>query len=460
MQEGKTGIKSGLCPESFQTTTNQADTLTETSQRNRDDITPTSLTVSSFICEHLVRDVESNQTYLPLNASVTLKQKKKMLYVPIDFSNGVTIDALVDSGAYVSAIPEDEMERIKTYSRGNILKMGDPPAFQIQVANGQLEKPTAIATMWFEIGDFEFAEHFVVMRNLTGPIIGLHFMRYNSVILDITHALLHFPHLSMQAKTTDGVKSTKPQAVMISEDITIQPMTTKTINAHANHASPFKTTGIITPVEQHSETATLLISHSMSTITDKEVPIRVTNTGETPYTLKKNTQVADFTVLTPEQSKFIKPVDTAILQMLPSDDPDLNNIPQRTFEVKQARITGNKFWFPTPENPGDIEDHSPIQSRILNELLELRRKEQLNPQDNEESREEFLKQFSWADTLLTADEQQMVEEILVEYHDIFARHRMDIGMNTEFRVKLTPKNDKPVYSQSFQCQYMSRKTSL
>ena len=209
----KSGIKPGLCPESFQTTTNQADTLTETSQRNRDDITPTSLTVSSFICEHLVRDVESNQTYLPLNASVTLKQKKKMLYVPIDFSNGVTIDALVDSGAYVSAIPEDEMERIKTYSRGNILKMGDPPAFQIQVANGQLEKPTAIATMWFEIGDFEFAEHFVVMRNLTGPIIGLHFMRYNSVILDITHALLHFPHLSMQAKTTDGVKSTKPQAV-------------------------------------------------------------------------------------------------------------------------------------------------------------------------------------------------------------------------------------------------------
>ena len=59
---------------------------------------------------------------MPLNASVTLKQKKKMLYVPIDFSNGVTIDALVDSGAYVSAIPEDELERIKpihveTYSK-------------------------------------------------------------------------------------------------------------------------------------------------------------------------------------------------------------------------------------------------------------------------------------------------------------------------------------------------------
>ena len=236
--------------------------------------------------------------------------------------------------------------------------------------------------------------------------------------------------------------------MMVSEDITIQPMTTKTINAHANHASPFKTTGNITPVEQHSETATLLISHSMSTITGQRSSNKSDKHRRNTYTLKKNTQVADFTVLTPEQSKFIKPVDTAILQMLPSDDPDLTTYLNELLKSNKQESQETNFWFPTPENPGDIEEHSPIQSRILNELLELRRKEQLNPQDNEESREEFLKQFSWADTLLTADEQQMVEEILVEYHDIFARHRMDIGMNTEFRVKLTPKNDKPVYSQS------------
>ena len=61
---------------------------------------------------------------------------------------------------------------------------------------------------------------------------------------------------------------------------------------------------------------------------------------------------------------------------------------------------------------------------------------------------EFLKRFDWTDTLLTDTEKQAVQDILVEYHDIFARHRMDIGMNTEFKVKLTPKDDKAVYSQS------------
>ena len=32
--------------------------------------------------------------------------------------------------------------------------------------------------------------------------------------------------------------------------------------------------------------------------------------------------------------------------------------------------------------------------------------------------------------------------------DIFARHRTNIGMNTEFKVKLTPRDDKVVYGQS------------
>ena len=49
---------------------------------------------------------------------------------------------------------------------------------------------------------------------------------------------------------------------------------------------------------------------------------------------------------------------------------------------------------------------------------------------------------------MTIAEQHTVEENLVEYHDIFSRHRMDTGMNTELVVKLAPRVGKPVYSQS------------
>ena len=61
---------------------------------------------------------------------------------------------------------------------------------------------------------------------------------------------------------------------------------------------------------------------------------------------------------------------------------------------------------------------------------------------------ECLKRCDWLDSLLTIAEKPAVEDILVDYHDKFARHKMDIGMNTEFKIKLTLKDDKDVYSQN------------
>ena len=90
----------------------------------------------------------------------------------------------------------------------------------------------------------------------------------------------------------------------------------------------------------------------------------------------------------------------------------------------------------------------PDSNTNLKGAVRLTAKKKLNPEDDIESRTEFLKRFDCTDTLLTETEKQAFEDILNEYHDIFARHRMDIGMNTEFRVKLTPKDDKAVYSQS------------
>ena len=94
-------------------------------------------------------------------------------------------------------------------------------------------------------------------------------------------------------------------------------MTTKTITAFDDHVSEWNTTGTVTPVEKFTEAASLILSQSMSTIIDRKIAVRVTNTTKSPYTVNKNTQIAEFSVVTPEQSKFIKPVDIAILSMIP-----------------------------------------------------------------------------------------------------------------------------------------------
>ena len=328
-----------------------------------------------------------------------------MLFVPLDFENHLTVDALVDSGAFVSAIAQDDLETIK--------QKDDPPNFQIQVANAKLEKPLSTATLNFENGDNSFAEHFVVMKKLTGPVIGLHFMRNNSVVIDTTHGLIHFPHLTMQVKTASSETTTKPKPIITDETLIIPPTTTKTITAFIDHPSKWNTTGTVTTLEKFTETASLLISHSMSTIIDKRIAVRVTNTTESPYLNKKHTQIAEFSMVTPEQSKHIKPVEMAILSMIPQDDPDLTAYLNELLRTSKPEQQYNTFWFPTPEIPGKPEDHTPIQTKILKELNELEDKEKLNPAESTESRSKFLKRFDRTDTRLTETEKQAVEDILV-----------------------------------------------
>ena len=165
---------------------------------------------TSQIEERIVRDDITNELYMPVSSTIVLKRKKEMLYVPLDFEKGLTIDALVDSGAYVSAIAQKELARTKQQAPSNIIKIDEPPTFQTKVADGQLEKPIATATLKFDNGDHIFAEHFVLMKNLTGPLIGLPFMRHNSVVIDTAHILIHFPHLTMQVKSALSQTSPKP----------------------------------------------------------------------------------------------------------------------------------------------------------------------------------------------------------------------------------------------------------
>ena len=62
-----------------------------------------------------------------------------MLYVSLNFENGLTVDALVDSGLYVSATGETELDRIKQHDPAKFFKMDDLPNFRTQVRNRQLE---------------------------------------------------------------------------------------------------------------------------------------------------------------------------------------------------------------------------------------------------------------------------------------------------------------------------------
>ena len=147
--------------------------------------------------------------------------------------------------------------------------------------------------------------------------------------------------------------------------------------------------------------------------------------------------------------KYVKPIDPVTTWHLLQDNPE-NSAYYASSLIKSTKPEDFKenFWFPTPEDSGDPQHHTPIQKRILSELINLQELEKLNPQDDPESRRQFLSNFDWTDSMLQPAEIARIEDLLVEFHDIFARHRFDIGMNEDFKVKLTPKDDSPAYSQS------------
>ena len=268
-----------------------------TTTHNGDTTTPPLTTATPLIEQALKRGEQTIEVHLSFTCTLVLKRNQAMPYVPLDFGNNIMVDALVDSGAFVGAIAQNDVDTVTHKAPNNFLKIDDPPNFQTQVANGQLQKPLSTAPLKVKIGDITFAEHFVV----TWPLFGLHFMRNSSVVLDTTYGLIFFPHFTMQVKTSSSGTNAKPEPLITVYALSIPPTTTKTIKAFVDHPSKWNTTGTVTPLQKFTDRASLLISQSKSIIIDKRLALRVTNTTESPYLIKKHTQIAELSAVTPEQ---------------------------------------------------------------------------------------------------------------------------------------------------------------
>ena len=215
------------------------------------DTTNPPLTITTqLIAGRLGKDEQTNELYLPLASTVVLKRKQQMLYVPLDFENNLTVDAFWGLKSPFHCNYPEGVSHHKTKSAKNYSQNRHPASFQTQVTSGELEKLVPTAPLKFESGDNIFAEHFVVMGKLTTPILGLHFERNNSVVIDTTHGLIHLPHLTMQVKTASNETIAQLQPVITEDAIMITPSTTKTNTAFVDHLSKCNTKRNVTPLQK------------------------------------------------------------------------------------------------------------------------------------------------------------------------------------------------------------------
>ena len=146
-----------------------------------------------------------------------------------------------------------------------------------------------------------------------------------------------------------------------------------------------------------------------------------------------------------KQYKFIKPVDTAIINLIPEGDLDLVKYLNEFLWKNNQDQQSNRLWFPTKENPGKTEDRTPITDKNPQKTTRLERERwnwarRMTQNIKENSLNNLI------GNILCLPKLGNKQLILFCLSDIFARHTMDTGLNAEHKMKLIPKYNKLGYS--------------
>ena len=217
------------------------------------------------------------------------------------------------------------------------------------------------------------------------------------------------------------------------------------------------TIGTVVPVPEFEDESNIALMSSISETTDdSKLYISALNVTDHVITLPNKSTIANFSILTSTDMKNIIPIDPQTLALAKMTNPEnvkheINQLIQvnKSNDVKpiKPKPEYEKFWFPTPETCENPNILTPIQREIYDQILHFKNLELCEPKSSDHDRLTFLDQFNWENSVLTNEQRSQVEHLLVKYSDIFAKHRFDVGYNSELQIKLTPEHQRPLYTQ-------------
>ena len=138
-------------------------------------------------------------------------------------------------------------------------------------------------------------------------MIGRSFLQLTNTILDMRQGVLNFPFFSMQLKTADHKNTKVMEPICIREDVTIPPNDRHLVLMASQLYEDTTVTGILQPSNTLTDDGDVAFCAALITLTSGQKSVHLNNFTDSLYTLKRGTQVAHFTVLTPEQMKYFKP---------------------------------------------------------------------------------------------------------------------------------------------------------
>ena len=183
------------------------------------------------------------------------------------------------------------------------------------VTNGQMEAPIAAVELQFEFGELTSRGNCLVLTKLTSPLIGLLSLERNSPILDMRHAILKIPLLSMQFKNEDRTYPNVIEPIINLVETILQPgkWTTNWVN------SQMYTNNEATEMFQHSpllETIEdLLNCPALSSTQNNKSIVQISNFLDHPYTFKKERN-SKFLEINSWRNKKMRPFNPTSVRLL------------------------------------------------------------------------------------------------------------------------------------------------
>ena len=292
------------------------------------------------------------------------------------------------------------------------------------------------------------------------PLLGLPFFIYNKIDLLTSNGLLQLPNMTYQFNTMrkpltkecpEKVKQAgKTIGLFVRKKTVLKPYMMDVLECKPPEDwKGVNLTGVIEPMKALEKELNVCITNAICTLENDTLAVGIMNLNETDFTIPEGLKIANLHIMSFDQAKILVPVDPNLCRYLERTFPgETENFLNQLYRGPTEFTSTPKFWFPTPEDDVEVDKLNKLERRIYDEIVKLKQAEELDLTSSTEHRELFLSNSNWDGSVLNRDEKRQVELLLVKYHDIFARHRMDVGINTEFKMKLQPEHHKPIYSQS------------
>ena len=365
-----------------------------------------------------------------------LNRKDKMLYVPLQFREYENF-GLLDTGAIQSALSEAEL--ILTAHPAALLKELPAPEFKVQIANGNIVPVRKQVLLRFFIGGKVFEETFMVLPTMGNILFGVSVFKKYSVTLDLANNIVKFPDITVQLRSVNGKFKNKLLELKTTQKIVIQ-RNQQVFVPVVIERDLGDITGTVERLPAFEGRSHLLVSPALSVTQEGRTHVQITNPLDYQITINVGTPVASFKIMTPKQANNLQPMTNHQQNLISQYPDDAEAVLNQVFQDPTAK--SDRQLYPIPETCDDPSKLNKIEKRIYDQIVKLRAEEKLDPTPSEKQRHEFLANFQWEPSILNPHEKQKIEALLVKHHDIFARHRLDIRINTEFKIKLTPKHDE------------------